>query len=80
MSDEFIANEYNAVLIARDALAADLARVTAERDAARRDLRLCRDHDIVAKFRMIAAERDDLLDKLIAERTKADRAREGRSE
>ena len=32
---DFIANDYNAVLIARDALAADLARVTAERDRLR---------------------------------------------
>ena len=54
----------------------NLTAAEAERDAARRDLRLCRGHDIMAKFRMIAAERDDLLDKLIAERTKADRARE----
>jgi predicted RNase H-like nuclease (RuvC/YqgF family) len=46
---------------------ADLESKLAE---AERDLRLCKGHDIVSKFRMLAAERDDLLDKLIAERTR----------
>jgi hypothetical protein len=39
-------------------------------EEAERDLRLCQGHDIAAKFRMLAAERDDLLDKLIADRTR----------
>jgi BMFP domain-containing protein YqiC len=53
-----------------DALTVRVADLEAKLAEAERDLRLCKGHDIVSKFRMLAAERDDLLDKLIAERTR----------
>jgi hypothetical protein len=45
---------------------AAMAEKDAEIEELRRDMRLCRGHDIVAKFRVLSAERDDMLDKLIA--------------
>jgi hypothetical protein len=51
-------------------LASDYDAAIRRAEEAERDLRLCRGHDLVAKFRMLAAERDDMLDKLIAERTR----------
>jgi uncharacterized coiled-coil DUF342 family protein len=50
-----------------------IADLRAELAEAKRDLRLCQGHDIVAKFRMLAAERDDLLDKLMAAQAERDR-------
>ena len=59
------------------AAAAEIERLRADLEEAQRDLRLCRGHDIVAKFRMLAAERDDLLDKLIAARAALEHRTEG---
>jgi hypothetical protein len=60
-----------------DAALAQVSEKDAEIEELKRDMRLCRGYDIVAEFRMLSAEPDDMLDKLIAAKDEIARLREG---